>query len=225
MDFVGVASPYVGRRYKRRLIVDEEKVISNLEMRANISDPSDTVSTPAMAPPTKRLMHWKMNGGVEKIFGVPGRQHNSRDLHGGYKDRLIARPAEDEYFNMLGDHETEGIELKYAPGEKELQQMLEMLAATKGRPGREPKNKGRPCRKPKTVKTETVTESVYFAPVSIQPLDLTQANLVTVKLEEKEGISGYDAEALSSALASTNAYFQADQGNAENKEIRIMRVG
>ena len=26
MDFVGVASPYVGRRYKRRLIVDEEKV-------------------------------------------------------------------------------------------------------------------------------------------------------------------------------------------------------
>ena len=126
---------------------------------------------------------------------------------------------------MLGDHETEGIELKYAPGEKELQQMLEMLAATKGRPGREPKNKGRPCRKPKTVKTETVTESVYFAPVSIQPLDLTQANLVTVKLEEKEGISGYDAEALSSALASTNAYFQADQGNTENKEIRIMRVG
>ena len=102
------------------------------------------------------------------------------------QDRLIARPAEDEYFNMLGDHETEGIELKYAPGEKELQQMLEMLAATKGRPGREPKNKGRPCRKPKTVKTETVTESVYFAPVSIQPLDLTQANLVTVKLEEKE---------------------------------------
>ena len=215
-------------------------------MRANISDPSDTVSTPAMAPPTKRLMHWKMNGGVEKIFGVPGRQHNSRDLHVEYKvsrtcltlhkfrliikvnliqDRLIARPAEDEYFNMLGDHETEGIELKYAPGEKELQQMLEMLAATKGRPGREPKNKGRPCRKPKTVKTETVTESVYFAPVSIQPLDLTQANLVTVKLEEKEGISGYDAEALSSALASTNAYFQADQGNAENKEIRIMRVG
>ena len=54
-------------------------------MRANISDPSDTVSTPAMAPPTKRLMHWKMNGGVEKIFGVPGRQHNSRDLHGGYR--------------------------------------------------------------------------------------------------------------------------------------------
>ena len=26
MDFIGVASPYVGRRYKRRLIVDEEKV-------------------------------------------------------------------------------------------------------------------------------------------------------------------------------------------------------
>ena len=141
------------------------------------------------------------------------------------QDRLIARPAEDEYFNMLGDHETEGIELKYAPGEKELQQMLEMLAATKGRPGREPKNKGRPGRKPKAVKIETA-ESVYFAPSSSQPLDLTQATPVMVKLEETEhGIVGYDANALSSALASTNAYFQAEQGHVENKEIRIMRVG
>ena len=55
-------------------------------MRRNISDPSNTVvTTPAMAPPTKRLMHWKMNGGVEKIFGVPGRQLNSHGLLGGYK--------------------------------------------------------------------------------------------------------------------------------------------
>merc|ERR1719237_1012351 len=116
----------------------------------NISDSSNTVvATPAMAPPTKRLMHWKQNGGVERIFGAPGRPLKSLGLLGGYKDRLIAKAAEDEYFNMLGDHETEGIELKYSPGEKELQQMLEMLAATKGRPGREPKNKGRPGREPK----------------------------------------------------------------------------
>lgn len=55
-------------------------------MRKNISDPSDTVvATPAMAPPTKRLMHWKMNGGVERIFGLPGKELKSNGILGGYK--------------------------------------------------------------------------------------------------------------------------------------------
>ena len=57
-------------------------------MRKNISDPSNTVvATPAMAPPTKRLMHWKQNGGVERIFGAPGRPLKSHGLLGGYKVR------------------------------------------------------------------------------------------------------------------------------------------
>ena len=64
------------------------QVISNLEMRMNITDSSNTVVTaPAMAPPTKRLMHWKKNGGVERIFGAPGRPLNSHALLGGYKVR------------------------------------------------------------------------------------------------------------------------------------------
>lgn len=45
---------------------------------------------------------------------------------------MISKTTKNEYFGMLGDYETEKIELKYAPGEKELLNVL----AVKGRPGR-----------------------------------------------------------------------------------------
>ena len=62
---------------------------SNLEMSLNIRDSSDTVVTaPPMAPPTKRLMHWRKNGGVHRILRAPGRPLNSHALLGGYKVRL-----------------------------------------------------------------------------------------------------------------------------------------
>ena len=139
------------------------------------------------------------------------------------QDRLIAKAAEDEYFNMLGDHETEGIELKYGPGEKELQKMLDMLAV-KGRPGRKPKNPAVTKTGP-MVKVEKVEISV--ASDSNQPLDLTRSDPIKPEVAVKR----YDAKALWSALASANAHFTADgwskmdEGIAENKENKIMRVG
>ena len=42
-------------------------------MKAQLSDTSDIVITLDLAPPTKRLMHWKETGGVEKLFALPGR--------------------------------------------------------------------------------------------------------------------------------------------------------
>ena len=55
-------------------------------MRMQISDSSDTmVTAPTMAPSTKRIMHWRKNGGVERILGVPGKQHNSHALLDEYK--------------------------------------------------------------------------------------------------------------------------------------------
>ena len=55
------------------MIVDEVKNISGEEMKAQLSDTSDIVITLGLAPPTKRLMHWKETGGVEKLFALPGR--------------------------------------------------------------------------------------------------------------------------------------------------------
>lgn len=65
---------------KRKLIVDEIKNISGEEMKAQLSDTSDIVTTLDLAPPTKRLMHWKETGGVEKLFALPGRPIPARAL-------------------------------------------------------------------------------------------------------------------------------------------------
>lgn len=58
---------------KRKLIVDEVKNISGEEMKAQLCDTSDIVTTLDLAPPTKRLMRWKESGGVEKLFSLPAK--------------------------------------------------------------------------------------------------------------------------------------------------------
>jgi cohesin complex subunit SCC1 len=42
-------------------------------MKLQLSDTSDIISTLDLAPPTKKLMHWKETGGVEKLFSLPAR--------------------------------------------------------------------------------------------------------------------------------------------------------
>ena len=65
---------------KRKLIVDEVKNISGEEMKSQLSDTTDIVTTLDLAPPTRRLMHWKETGGVEKLFALPGRPIPARSL-------------------------------------------------------------------------------------------------------------------------------------------------
>jgi len=67
-------------RKKRRLIIDEQKSIASETMKVQLSDTSEIVTTLDLAPPTKKLMHWKETGGVEKLFAFPGRQIVSRRL-------------------------------------------------------------------------------------------------------------------------------------------------
>lgn len=67
-------------RKKRRLIIDEQKSIASETMKIQLSDTSEIVTTLDLAPPTKKLMHWKETGGVEKLFAFPGRQITSRRL-------------------------------------------------------------------------------------------------------------------------------------------------
>lgn len=49
-------------------------------MKAQLSDTTDIITTLDLAPPTKRLMHWKETGGVEKLFALPGRSFPARVL-------------------------------------------------------------------------------------------------------------------------------------------------
>ncbi|XP_017785692.1 PREDICTED: double-strand-break repair protein rad21 homolog [Nicrophorus vespilloides] len=88
---------------KRKLIVDEVKNISGEEMKNQLSDTSDIVTTLDLAPPTKRLMHWKETGGVEKLFALPARPIPARSLFKNYQRHLISRSIGTEDFAMLGD--------------------------------------------------------------------------------------------------------------------------
>uniref|UniRef100_A0A2R5LND8 Putative sister chromatid cohesion complex cohesin subunit n=1 Tax=Ornithodoros turicata TaxID=34597 RepID=A0A2R5LND8_9ACAR len=81
---------------KRKLIVDEVKNISGEEMKSQLSDTTDIVTTLDLAPPTKRLMHWKETGGVEKLFALPGRPILSRNLSKLYQRHLTTKAVENE---------------------------------------------------------------------------------------------------------------------------------
>ena len=76
---------HIRTKRKRKLIVDEVKAIAGEEMKAQLSDTTDIVTTLDLAPPTKRLMHWKETGGVEKLFALPGRPLHAGNLFKAYQ--------------------------------------------------------------------------------------------------------------------------------------------
>ncbi|XP_053605988.1 double-strand-break repair protein rad21 homolog isoform X2 [Plodia interpunctella] len=81
---------------KRKLIVDEVKNISGEEMKNQLSNTSDIVTTLDLAPPTRRLMHWKETGGVEKLFTLPARPIPSRVLFKKYQRNMTLRTEAEE---------------------------------------------------------------------------------------------------------------------------------
>ena len=59
---------------RRKLIVDEVKCLTGEEMKAQLQDTQDiVVTTLPLTVPTKKLMHWKETGGVEKLFSSGGK--------------------------------------------------------------------------------------------------------------------------------------------------------
>ncbi|KAI3414164.1 hypothetical protein GPALN_011622 [Globodera pallida] len=61
----------VRQKRKRKLIVDDPKVISGDEMKANMADYRDTIQPIDLAPPTKQLMRLRENGQLEKMLTMP----------------------------------------------------------------------------------------------------------------------------------------------------------
>lgn len=99
------ASAYRGvtkAKRKRKLIVDEVKNISGEEMKAQLANTSDIVTTLDLAPPTKRLMYWKETGGVEKLFSLPSRDIPARGLFANYQRHIVSRQGVLEDFSVLG---------------------------------------------------------------------------------------------------------------------------
>lgn len=95
---------------KRKLIVDEVKNISGEEMKSQLANTSDIVTTLDLAPPTKRLMYWKETGGVEKLFALPSRDIPARTLFANYQRHLTSRAFGIEDFSVLGPAEVLALE-------------------------------------------------------------------------------------------------------------------
>ncbi|XP_067635873.1 double-strand-break repair protein rad21 homolog [Eurosta solidaginis] len=107
------ASAYKGvtkAKRKRKLIVDEVKNISGEEMKAQLANTSDIVTTLDLAPPTKRLTYWKETGGVEKLFSLPSRTLPARMLFMNYHRHLSWHTTSLEDFSMLGPADVLAIE-------------------------------------------------------------------------------------------------------------------
>ncbi|XP_055621865.1 double-strand-break repair protein rad21 homolog isoform X2 [Toxorhynchites rutilus septentrionalis] len=95
---------------KRKLIVDEIKNISGEEMKSQLANTSDIVTTLDLAPPTKRLMYWKETGGVEKLFALPSRDIPARCMFKNYQRHLTSRSIGIEDFSVLGPLDVLGVE-------------------------------------------------------------------------------------------------------------------
>lgn len=128
----------VRTKRKRKLIVDEVKAIAGEEMKAQLSDTQDIVTTLDLAPPTKRLMHWKETGGVEKLFALPGKPLHSRALFDAYQANLVSHPTENEFFGLLGDSEVDTIQLENVAGAIETEDPRTVGPKKPGRKRKEP---------------------------------------------------------------------------------------
>ncbi|KAH8351714.1 hypothetical protein KR084_008548 [Drosophila pseudotakahashii] len=96
---------------KRKLIIDEIKNISGEEMKAQLADTSDILTTLDLAPPTKRLMYWKETGGVEKLFSLPSRSIPARSLLTNYNRQLFSHSTFFEDFSSVAPTEILALEL------------------------------------------------------------------------------------------------------------------
>lgn len=115
---------------KRKLIIDEVKNISGEEMKAQLANTADIITSLDLAPPTKKLMNWKETGGVEKLFALPSRFLPARALSKIYQINLVSNTGIIEDFSILGPADVLALE----------QQTLEPLPESPSKRGRKRKN-------------------------------------------------------------------------------------
>lgn len=115
---------------KRKLIIDEVKNISGEEMKAQLANTADIITSLDLAPPTKKLQFWKETGGVEKLFALPSRFLPARALSKIYQINLISTSGTIEDFSILGPVDVLALE----------QHALEPVPESPSKRGRKRKN-------------------------------------------------------------------------------------
>ena len=151
--------PGLERRRKRRkklgMLIDDVKTLSGEEMKAQLSDTTDIITSLDLAPPSKKLMHWKRTGTSEKMFALPERQMPSKMLLCFYTRMLTTCHVDSEEplpeaELMNGDLERHEHTLEAAPPLPELEDLEEQLPQLSPIPDLQP---------PKTPKTPSYTRN------------------------------------------------------------------
>ncbi|CAF4094350.1 unnamed protein product, partial [Rotaria magnacalcarata] len=79
---------------KRKLVIDEVKEIDSGSMKTQLSDTTDIVGVLELAPPTRRLMHLKETGGIEKLFSFSATSIFSKTLQQLITRNMVTKPLE-----------------------------------------------------------------------------------------------------------------------------------
>lgn len=118
IDVTSIGTERKAKR-KRKLVIDDQKGIASETMKLQLSDTSDITTTLDLAPPTKKLMHWKETGGVEKLFALPGRSMCSKHMRKMFSKNLVTKPMKDEEVEREAQLELEQEQQRTAPAADE----------------------------------------------------------------------------------------------------------
>ncbi|CAB0043838.1 unnamed protein product [Trichogramma brassicae] len=172
-----VIKGFTKTKRKRKLIVDEVKNISGEEMKSQLSDTSDIITTLDLAPPTKRLMHWKETGGVEKLFALPARPIPARVLFKNYQRHLTSKTYDHEDFGKMANADEEAQPLEQMRDEpKEPENIFEQSGIQTRRSSR--KRKAPADEEPSSPLQPDITQ----ASVASEQVDPSMQNIVTSPL-------------------------------------------
>lgn len=83
-------------RRKRKLVVDDPKMLATEAIKSQLSDTTDIVNPATLAPPTKRRMKLKITSSVEKLFSTPCCEALSSPIENSLVSNLTHMDIEEE---------------------------------------------------------------------------------------------------------------------------------
>ena len=88
-------------RRKRKLVVDDEKILATEAIKSQLADTSDIVKPAALAPPTKCRMKLKVTSTVEKLFSLPGTELYASPVMASFTSNLTNKVDKDADMTQL----------------------------------------------------------------------------------------------------------------------------
>ena len=90
-----VVEKQIRTKRRRKLIIDDVKEIDSATMKSQLSDTGAILGSLEMAPPTRKLMQWKENGGVDRLFVMTSRPLYSKALQKLYTRNMVTKSLAD----------------------------------------------------------------------------------------------------------------------------------